>query len=684
MVLEDTPFRDMTHELMLKVTRPRVEGSIHLSELFPKDTLDFLVFFSSMTGVIGNAGQSNYSAANEFMGGLAAQRRHQGLAASVINIGPVLGVGYVAHVDQSKTELIFRKGHVAMSEYDFLQLFAEGVLTSRPASLGNFEISMGLRYINPDERYQPIWVSNPIFGNYVRNRKAVNTITGDRKSNTSAKAQLIQANNYEQVRNILEASIAPKIRSLFQLDADRFDQRESLKILRLDELGIDSLIAVDIRSWFMKTLDVNIPVLKILSGCSVDELINIAMEKLDPQLIPDVASGVVVSESPATEESLQSDPTSAPLSGASEFSSFDSEENESSSESLQLNSDSQEFPEPTVTKHILETEKTAELSFSQSMFWFVMAFLEDKTILNHTGCFRVTGSIRVSDLQNAVLAIGQRHEILRTRFSTNSGQPIQVIMASSILTLEHKRIKDAKEVPAITRDLERHVFDVERGDTMRFILLSLSPTINFFVIGIHHLVADGFSFPILMKDLLQFYNHQSPPRSLQYAEHSQRQHEDYWAGKYHNELLYWKNEFSDFPPPLPILRVSQAVSRPVSKVYTTQKVVLNINSTIKSQIHAICRSYKVTPFHFYLTAFRALLLRFGAADMDDIVIGIGDANRTEDNMMGSIGPYVNLLPLRFRNSNVSCNFEEVLRETRSKTYSVLANSKVPFQVLLNE
>ncbi|KAI9650415.1 hypothetical protein NHQ30_000429 [Ciborinia camelliae] len=481
------------------------------------------------------------------------------------------------------------------------------------------------------------------------------------------------------LRNVLLRAIAPKLRIFFQLDVDKCDQNSFLANLRLDEVGIDSLIAVDLRSWFMKNLEVNIPVLKILNGCPVGKLITIAMEKLNIELIPNVASDVAVSQSTDIEHSPQLTLESA-SSQTSYSSKSDIDEPELSSKSPQLDSDLQGSPRSVV----VESVKSFQLSFSQAMFWFVMGYLDDKTTLNHTGCFRVTGTIRISDLQEAVLAIGKHHEIFRARFSVNSGQRMQLIMESSVLCLEQRHIDDIKEVQAITSALEKHVYDIERGETMKFILLSLSPEINFFVIGIHHLVIDGFSFPILMNNLLQLYNHQSLPATLQYAEHSQRQHEDYQAGNFYNELLFWKNEFSDFPPPLPILRVSQSVSRPVLKTYDTRKATVSIDSHIRGQIQSVCRLYKVTPFHFYLTTLRALLLRFGDTDMNDIVIGIGDANRTEDNMLGSIGPYVNILPVRFRNSQLTCKFDQALRESRLKTYSVLENSKVPFQILLKD
>lgn len=75
MVLQDVFTRDMSFQDMVRVLKPKVDGSRYLDELFPENTLDFFKFFSSITGVIGNMGQSNYTAANTFMCALARQPR---------------------------------------------------------------------------------------------------------------------------------------------------------------------------------------------------------------------------------------------------------------------------------------------------------------------------------------------------------------------------------------------------------------------------------------------------------------------------------------------------------------------------------------------------------------------------------------------------------------------------------
>lgn len=144
MTLEDSLNCDMSLDAMLKVLRPKVIGSIHLDELFSEDNLDFSIFLSSMASITGNIGQSHYSAANEFMSALATQRRKRNLAASVINIGVILGANYIREVDQQSREILGEGGHTRMSERAFHQIFAEAMLASHPKSGLDPEISTGL------------------------------------------------------------------------------------------------------------------------------------------------------------------------------------------------------------------------------------------------------------------------------------------------------------------------------------------------------------------------------------------------------------------------------------------------------------------------------------------------------------------------------------------------------------
>ena len=120
--------------------------------------------------------------------------------------------------------------------------------------------------------------------------------------------------------------------------------------------------------------------------------------------------------------------------------------------------------------------------------------------------------------------------------------------------------------------------------------------------------------------------------------------------------------------------------RPLEE-YVIHRIDTRIDPTLALRIKETCRWHRATPFHFYLSVFKILLFRLSNAE--DLCIGIGDGNRSESDMLESIGPFVNLLPLRFRRRK-SANFQQTLKEARDITYAALNNSAVPFEVLLNE
>lgn len=202
MVLHDTLFPDLDMERLEKVVKPKVLGSVYLNELFSEANLDFFVYFSSMAYVTGNPGQSAYSAANAFMASQAAQRRKRGLAGSVINIGAIMGNGYVSReLTLGQQSFLHKVGHSWMSEQDFQEIFAEGVLAGRPGFSDTYEMATGLRL---DDDEQRDWASNPMFQHLVR--KASHLVTGQNKSKSGAaiKPQLLEATTDEEVFDILK------------------------------------------------------------------------------------------------------------------------------------------------------------------------------------------------------------------------------------------------------------------------------------------------------------------------------------------------------------------------------------------------------------------------------------------------------------------------------------------------
>ncbi|GME45600.1 hypothetical protein DL768_008056 [Neofusicoccum parvum] len=664
MVLEDTPVADMTLEKMQKVLRPKVEGSMYLDELFDGGDLDFFVFFSSVASVVGNRGQSSYSAANAFMCSLAAQRRKRGLAASVIDIGAIVGTGYLTReVSQSVQDYLRKAGYMWMSETEFLQVFAEGVLASRPASGSGHEVASGLRMVKGEDR-DAVWYSNPKFQHCVLGREEGGAVEAGAKQGLSVKAELADAAGPEEVHRIVTDAFTKKIQTTLLLSADNFILDQTA-----DDLGIDSLVAVTIRSWFSKELGVDMPVMKILGGATVGSILDYAVERLPADLLP---SGQQTPEpAQAAEETIGADQPSASPTHAASSASSETELSEPASWSSLDSKDEARAP-----------TKAVPMSFGQSRFWFLESLLEDKTTSNVTCLVRLRGPLRVADLERAVKAVGDRHEGLRTSFFDKDGQPMQGVLEKSSLRLETKAITSDAEVSAEFRKMEQHVFDLKSGDTMRIVLLSRSPTSHHLIVAYHHINMDGVSFMVLLTDIAKAYSGGalSAP-AFQYPQFSEQQRKSFDRGEWKDQIAYWKREYADIPAPLPILPLSTVTTRKPMGRYDFHKAEVRMDAALRKRVQNTCRKQKITAFHFYVAVFQALLVRL--TGVDDLSIGIADAGRVDDEAFGSIGNYLNLLPLHLKPS-AARSFEQVLRETKTKVYEALANSSVPVDVLFKE
>lgn len=681
MILEDVAIQDMTLEQLSRVTKPKVEGSIYLNDLFQEDTLDFFVFFSSVSSIVGNHGQANYAAANTFMASLAEQRRRRGLAASVMDIGAVFGVGYITRIGKESlmgNVTLRTGGYVRTSERDFHQLFGEAVIAGKPGSSGPIELVSGVRKVSRREEHQPIWEAWPRMSHFISGNDGPDDMTNtgvDAKA--PVKVRLAEAQNQEQVYTIVFDALIQKLRSLFQIEVSNITRHE-LGAMRLDQMGIDSLTAVEIRGWLMKTLEVNIPVLKIMNGVSVSELVDTATENLPSRLVPSLDKCC------AEDTSAQSSVSSSEMSSNSDTAPEDHfDDDQVDLYQSELSSD-QEYPASTKSSSMVL--KSVPVSFTQARFYPSGLFLEDKVGLNHTAWARVTGTINLERLRQALRALGQQHEILRTAFYNQDGRQMQHILESSLINLEHRMIENEQEVADLVLFIQKeHIYNVAKGETMRVILLSRSATENFLIIGVHPLVLDATSLQIYLGWLAFHYTNPSTRRRVkQFVEASEQRHADYTAGKFQAELDYWRKEFATPITPLPLLTLARVQERPKLKAYENIRSTLKIDVDTKKQILKICRQVRATPFHFYLAVLRVLLMQYTSNDSEDVTIAVAENGRGYDaEEMDVIGPLYNLVLVRLL-SKSSTKFENLLKFTRDKTYAALENSKLPYPVLVEE
>ncbi|KAI1129525.1 hypothetical protein F5Y10DRAFT_290905 [Nemania abortiva] len=708
MVLVDQPIRDMTLEQMQAVLGPKVEGSRNLERVLGSTPLDFFVYLSSMARILCNVGQVNYSAANAFMAGLAVQRRRRGLAASVANISVVAGVGYAQHEKGDDGDnWVKLNGIRRISETDVHQQLAEAIVRGQAngdLSLDyDAEISSGLRIVSRDEQLLPIWIDNPKFARFVsEGLDADASPDASSRGGASIAERLEGAQSMEQVSDVIKESFLAKVRAVLQIDGGDDD---ALLRTRSNEIGMDSLIAVDLRSWFLKNLSVSIPVLEILSDVSIADLVNQAVAKVPAELIPNVMAGNAASstqeDSPSSNEAPSTAP-STPISQPSNSALSDPDlvvvtpietPMEEPSTVLFSQPKGQQPPAPvSATGSVnaqtgvpkLTLERSLKLSPAQSMFWVVHSLLEDKTTLNHVGKYKLTGKLRVNDLKAAVRQLSGRHETLRTIFyEDEDGQVLQGVLAEGNLELEHMSVSSMAEVEEEFDKIKNHVHDLATGRTLRMILLTLSDTESFLIIGVHHVNFDGMSVGVMLRDLEALYSRRYAalsPNVLQYGDFAELQRAAAIDGSWDSDFAFWRREFATLPEPLPLSR-ARIVARKPLRHYAVHRADIHLDATLAARIRAVAQSKRATAFHFYLATFRVFLERvlFGG-ESADMCIGIADANRNSLETMTSLGPYVNLLALRFSDSPKT--FASSLASARDKTYAALAHATAPFETVL--
>ncbi|KAI9035214.1 lovastatin nonaketide synthase [Aspergillus affinis] len=687
MVLQDSIFSNTNLDMLRAVMAPKVDGSRYVDELFSDPSLDFFILFSSVAWALGNGGQTSYAAANGYLVSLAAQRRNRGLPASVIDLGPVLGLGYITRSSQMTAQmaaaLINATGTYPISEYDLLEHFAEAVLASPVGSTAAHEIISGIREVEPLND-GVAWISNPQLSHFVVDKTNVKANKADKRV-MPIKDQLREARTLPVLRQIIQDGFTARLLILLQLSADNMNEE-----VPLVELGVDSLVAVEVRSWFLKNVNIDLPVLKILGGSSLLDIVEIALQQAASKLLPETgniegnpedgtASGKLnlPPQAKAITDRSTEGSSSSPVTDQAEQFSSDKEDTRMTPPSTPHSEQSDIHFEPVI-------ERTERMSFTQRRFWFMRHHLTDRTTHNVTFAHHLEGIFNAAEFAEALTALGDKHEGLRTCFfdgGSEDCEPMQAVMTRSRLHLEHRHIETADAIDEEFKKLVSHVYDLEKGDIMKFILLTHNPMSHFLVIGYHHIAMDGIGFACFMQELMHIRTTASSPVPYQYIDYSIKQREAYEHGEMSREIEFWRKEISNPPPPLPLLPFASTKHRRALREYSHFTSSFRLSSIVAARIKRQCRTYQATSFHFYLAVLETML--FKMLDLDELCIGISDSNRTDGDMLRTMGAFMNPLPLLFRRQT-SQSFGDVVRTTRQKVYSAMEHARLPYDVLLDE
>ncbi|MBM0230762.1 amino acid adenylation domain-containing protein [Micromonospora sp. STR1_7] len=326
------------------------------------------------------------------------------------------------------------------------------------------------------------------------------------------------------------------------------------------------------------------------------------------------------------------------------------------------------------------------VSPAQQSLWTIDQIQGPSTSYNILNALRLRGEVDATALEHALNDVLARHEVLRTVFRAEDGEPHQHILRPDESRIDLQRADCAPEtLPESLTASGAHVFDLAEGPLVRAHLFTLAPDEHVLLLVVHHTLCDGWSVGPLLSDLSTAYRARLvgaapawPDLPLQYADYTLWQR-DLLGGEADpdslvaRQLAYWKKTLDGLPDEIP-LPVDRA--RPETPTLSGASVPVRIDAALHRGLVALARRHGVTPFMVLHAGLAALLSRLGAGT--DVPIGTVVAGRTHREFDDLVGFFVNTLVLR---TDLAGNpsFGELLGRVRETDIAAFEHQDVPFE-----
>lgn len=330
------------------------------------------------------------------------------------------------------------------------------------------------------------------------------------------------------------------------------------------------------------------------------------------------------------------------------------------------------------------------VSYAQRRLWVIEQFDEAR------GAYNMPLSFDFEDLDRkafskAIFALIERHEILRTTFAMEAGEPVQKIWKPEDFNfeIEYKDLRNEADPEAaaqlLTEKDANEPFDLVNGPLLRVILLQVTGTRYRIIFNQHHIISDGWSVNVLQQEFGELYENFSAgnPVSqqvlpMQYRDYTLWQKERYENGDWDFHRKYWHEQLSG---KLPVLELPGDFPRPSQKRYEGAEVTFLLDQDTVRKAEAVCRQNGATLFMGVLAAANILLYRY--TGQEDIITGSPIAGRNRLELEDQLGFYVNTLALRARFSGTD-DFVTILNKIKQVTLGAYEHQDYPFDLLVDE
>jgi acyl carrier protein len=612
-VLDDGVLFDMDLERLDRAMAPKVQGAWNLHTATLDAPLDFFVLFSSIAGLLGSPGQGNYAAGNAALDGLAHYRRQQGLPALLINWGPWADSGMAAEAGRDS------------------QLADRG-MELIPVAAG---LSLLGRLMKADPRQAAVmsvrW--RDLLG---KSKGEVPPLLRDvaPAADTSEESKPADVGVDRELRGrLLAASLEVRkamLRDYFTGELAKIMglAPESLNVEQpLNTLGLDSLMAIELKNNIETRLKVVLPMARFMEGPSVTKLAAAVAETIGEEAAPEIGQREVVSG------------------------------------------------------------RRLELSRGQQALWFIQRLAPEGTAYNMVDAVRVRGPLKVEALQRAVQSLIDRHSVFRTTFPDDHGAPfvhVQERLEARIRMEDAAAWSDDQLHRAMNEELQRP-FDLAAGPLLRVAVFRVAQDEWLMTFAVHHIISDFWSLVMCTSEFQKFYQAYAagetlelPPPKLQYGDFTRWQAEMLAGPEGRSHWEYWRKELAG---ELPVLNLPTDRPRPPVQTYNGSLGFRRFDESLTARLKSLAEANGATLNMVLLAGWQTLLHRYSG--QNDILIGAPTSGRTRAEFADVAGYFVNPVVLRGDLSG-DPRFVDFVGQMRQKMLGALDHQDYPFPLLVQK
>lgn len=326
-----------------------------------------------------------------------------------------------------------------------------------------------------------------------------------------------------------------------------------------------------------------------------------------------------------------------------------------------------------------------ELSYEQKRLWYLSQYDQESPSFNIPYIARLKGRITVDDIQKMMNQLVKRHEILRTVFHERDGIPYQKVLDFYELPVQAEEIypSNEDELKMRIREEINHPFVIYNKPLMRCRCFIESDHSIVLVVTMHHMITDGWSMGIFIKDLIYYYNlnfgyHKGELEELyiQYIDYSEWQRELYQDDYINPSMEYWRKQFNEMPA---ILNMPLDHPRPLLPSSKGAFIPFDIHDNTANKLTCLAKEQGATLFMVLLAAYNVFLFRHTM--QQDIAIGSPVAGRNHTDVENIIGFFINTLVLRTP-MKAKDTFIEYLPRVKETVLNAFEHQDLPFHLLV--